>query len=97
MITLIQYLSETLNFKLWLTKKNYSIVIINVGQKITITTINFKFLFLENYLYDSSDAQLWDLNGIKMPKLNFDFKQSKLFCLLPIEKNSFKLLNYSSN
>ena len=39
-------------------KVNYGIVIINVGQKITITTINFKFLFLENYLYDSSDAQL---------------------------------------
>ena len=25
-----------------------------------------------------------------MPKLNFDFKQRKLFYLLPIEKNSFK-------
>ena len=29
-------------------------------------------------------------NGIKMPKLNFDFKQRKLFYLIPIGKNSFK-------
>jgi hypothetical protein len=40
MVTLMQYLPETLNFKLWLIK-NYSIVIINIGQKITITlTLN---------------------------------------------------------
>ena len=44
-------------------KKNYSIVIINVGQKNNNTVINFKFLFLENYLYDSSDAQLWHKNA----------------------------------
>jgi len=31
-------------------------------------------------------------NGIKMPKLNFDFKQRKLFYLLPTEKNLFKTL-----
>ena len=29
-------------------------------------------------------------NGIKLPKLNFDFKQRKLFYLIPTGKNSFK-------